>query len=125
MQRALDAGYTVAPLLDTVEAKRALVLASENCKYKINKSISYDDWIMSDVMFITVSKLYVHNEAYQVIEELFDRRSRKGLSTIFLSRISVDDLGKYDRTGNFSAVFKNSEDNFKYPAVIQYLQKYR
>lgn len=29
MQRALDAGFSVAPLLDTVELKRVLVLASE------------------------------------------------------------------------------------------------
>lgn len=125
MQRALNAGFTVAPLLDTAEVKRALVLASENVHYKINKSITYDDYIMSDVMFVTVTKLYCRNEAYQIIEELFDRRSRKGLSTIFLSRYELAELSKSDYTGNFQAITLDSNDGFKYPAIIQYRERYR
>ena len=103
MQHALNAGFTVAPLLDTVEVKRALLLASENVNYKINKRYSYDDYILSDVMFVTVTKLYARNEAYAIIEELFDRRSRKGLSTFFLSRFDLNELAKCDYSRNFQA----------------------
>ncbi len=120
MQRALNAGFTVAPLLDTGEVKRALILASENTRYKINGYLSYDDYIMADVMFVTVTKLYTHNEAYQIIQELIDRRSRKGLSTFILSRFSLAEMSKADRNQSFEAIKKESTDEFKYPAIIQY-----
>ena len=120
MQRALNAGFTVAPLLDTGEVKRALILASENTRYKINGYLSYDDYIMADVMFVTVTKLYTHNEAYQIIQELIDRRSRKGLSTFILSRFSLAEMSKADRNQSFEAIKKESADEFKYPAIIQY-----
>lgn len=123
MQRAIDAGFKVAPLLDTTEVKRALILSSENVNYKINGYLSYDDYIMADVMFVTVTKLYNHTEAYQIIQELFDRRSRKGLSTIILSRFSLEEISKADRQGSFNAVKKYSEDDYKYPAIIQYRER--
>lgn len=120
MQRALNAGFTVAPLLDTIEVKRALILASENVRYKINGYLSYDDYIMCDVMFVTVTKMYTHTEAYQVIEELIDRRSRKGLSTFIISRFGLDEMSKSDRSRSFEAIKKQGIDEFKYPAIIQY-----
>jgi hypothetical protein len=123
MQRALNAGYSVAPLLDTSEVKRALILSSENVRYKINGYLSYEDYIMSDVMFVTVTKLYTYGEAYQVIQELIDRRSRKGLSTFILSRFSLNELSQTDRSHSFEAIKKVSYDAFKYPAIIQYKER--
>ena len=123
MQRALNAGFTVAPLLDTGEVKRALVLASENVRYKINNEISYEDYIMSDVMFVTVTKLYTRTEAYQIIQELIDRRSRKGLSTFILSRFSLEEISKSDRQHSFESIKKSEFDDFKYPAIIQYRER--
>lgn len=120
MQRALNAGFSVAPLLDTGELKRVLILASENPRYKVNNCLSYDDYIMSDVLFVTVTKLYTHNEAYQTIQELIDRRSRKGLSTFVLSRFSLEEMSRTDRSQSFNAIKKVSTDDFKYPAIIQY-----
>ena len=122
MQRALQAGFTVAPLLDTCEVKRALILACENVRYKINGVLSYEDYIMSDVMFVTVTKLYTHTEAYQIIEELLDRRSRKGLSTFIISRFSLNEMANSDRTGSFKAIEKVCTDCLKYPAIIQYVE---
>lgn len=124
MQRALNAGFTVAPLLDTGELKRALILASENPKYLINKSLSYDDYILSDVMFITVTKLYTRGEAFQVIEEVFDRRSRKGLSTFIISRFNLEEMSRNDNKGDFMAIKKIARDEYKYPAIIQYVNRY-
>lgn len=120
MQKALDNGFSVAPLLDTEEAKRALILAGENPKYKINRTLDYDDWIMSDVMFITVTKMYTKSDAYVIVQELFDRRSRKGLSTFIISRFGVEEISKFDRDGSFDAIKRDSADSYKYPAIIQY-----
>lgn len=126
MQRALNAGFTVAPLLDTNEVKRALVLAGENPWYKINKVLDYDDYILSDVMFVTVTKLYNYRDAYSIIQELFDRRARKGLSTFVISRYSIDDIASNDKSGNFAVLKdKDSSDTYKFPAIIQYTDKFR
>lgn len=124
MQRALNAGFTVAPLLDTCEVKRALILACENPRYQINKYLSYEDYIYADVMFITVTKLYVKNEAYQVIEEILDRRSRKGLSTFILSRASLEDMSARDVKGDFKAIKRDGLDDCKYPAIIRYTDQF-
>lgn len=67
MQRALDAGFSVAPLLDTVELKRVLVLASENVHYKIDGRISYDDYIMADICFVTGIALARHTGVQDII----------------------------------------------------------
>lgn len=124
MQRAINAGFTVAPLLDTTEVKRALILASENVRYKINGYVSYDDYISSDILFVTVTKLYNYGEAYQVLQELFDRRARRGLSTFVISRFSIAEISKADKAGGFKAILKENEvDNFKYPAIIQYKER--
>ena len=114
----------MAPLLDTCEVKRALILACENPRYQINKYLSYEDYIYSDVMFITVTKLYVKNEAYQVIEEILDRRSRKGLSTFILSRASLEDISARDIKGDFKAIKTDGLDDCKYPAIIRYTDQF-
>ena len=125
MQRALTAGFKVAPLLDSNEVKRVLILAGENPWYKINKYLDYDDYIFSDVLFLTITKLYNYVDAYSIIQEIFDRRSRKGLSTFVMSRHSIDDLAKNDKSGNFRVLKdKDSVDHYKYPAIIQHTDRF-
>lgn len=121
MQRAVDSGFTVAPILDTVEIKRFLTLAGDNPSYRIYDRMTYDQYVMSDVLFATVTKLPAKEWAYQAIEELIDRRSRKGLSTFILSRFSLAEISKKDYSNQFSAIATAvSQDGFKYPAVIKY-----
>lgn len=121
MQLALDKGLTVAPFLDTLELKRLLVLAGENPRYKLNGKVDYDSYIMSDVLFVTVTKLGARQSSYEVIEELLDRRARKGLGTFVLSRFSLTEMSRRDESGEFEALTTaRSEDSFKYPAVIRY-----
>lgn len=121
MQRALDAGLSVAPFLDTCELKRLLVLSSENPNYKLFGKVSYDDYVMADVCFVTVSKLPVHEWAYNVIQELLDRRTRKGLSTFVISRFSLEEISKRDRSNQFGVLQTAvSQDDYKYPAVVAY-----
>ena len=121
MQRAMDHGFTVAPLLDTVELKRLLVLASENPYYKLYGKVGYDDYIMADTMFVTVTKLRQHEWAYETIQEVLDRRTRKGLSTFIISRFGLSDISRRDSSNQFDALATAvSEDTYKYPAVIVY-----
>lgn len=125
IQRALDMGFSVAPLLDTVELKRLLVLSAEKPTYKLCGSIDYDSYIMSDVLFVTVTKLKQHEIAFEVIQELIDKRSRKGLSTIILSRYDLQEITKKDYTNQFDAIATAiSEDSYKYPAVIMYKNRF-
>lgn len=122
MQRAIDNGYSVAPLLDTIEIKRLLFLASENPNYRMYHEIQYDDYIMSDVLFATVTKLQQHEWAYETIQELIDRRARKGLATFIISRYDLAEISKKDYANQFSAIATAySDDNYKYPAVIKYV----
>lgn len=124
MQRALDNDYSVAPLLDTTEVKRLLILASEKVDYKLYNSIKYDDYITSDVMFITVTHMYSRYESFSTIEEILNRRSRLGLSTFIISRYPLDDLYRWDKTDSLYAM-KNSKskDLQKLPAIIQYIRR--
>lgn len=124
MQFALTNGFTVAPLLDTVELKRMLILSSENPKYKLYNSIDYDNYVLSDILFISVTKTYYKADAYSVIEEIKDRRARKGLPTIVLSRHGIDSISEWDRSNHFKKMIMTQyvNNDLKYPAIISYLE---
>lgn len=124
IQRALDKGFTVAPLLDTVELKRLIFLASENPKYKLYNKIDYDSYVTSDVCFITVAKTQQHAWAYEVIQEILDLRARKGLGTFIISRFDLSEISKSDYSNSFDALaVQGAHDDFKYPAIIRYVTR--
>jgi hypothetical protein len=127
MQLAVQAGHTVAPLLDTVEVKRLMVLAGERPGYKLYKTIDYDEWLMSSVMFVTVTKTEYAEEASQIMQELLDTRSRKGLPTFFLSRYPMSVLSKKDKSNAFNrhVSLMGTFDKLKYPAVIEYVEYFK
>lgn len=122
MQHALKHGYEVAPLLDTLEVHRLLSLGAENPKYKLYGEIEHDSYFMSDVIFITVTKTEYKKTAYAVIQEVLDRRSRKGLPTFIISQSPLEVLSQWDRSGNFMKLTKYypDENNLKVPALIEY-----
>lgn len=126
MQLAIEHGFTVPRLLDSIEVKRLLVLASENTKYKLydtdNGGIFYDDYITSDILFMTVTKTQYKTEAYAVIMELISRRSRLGLPTVVTSRYPLRDLAWADKRDEFYSIIdrNGTENSLKYPAIIEY-----
>ncbi len=122
MQRALEAGFSVAPFLDTVELKRLFVLSGENPSYKLFNQVSYDDYIVSDVCFVTVTKLPAREWAYNVIQELLDKRSRRGLGTFIISRYGLSEISRRDVSNQFGVMSTAvTEDDYKYPAVIRFM----
>lgn len=122
MQLALEHGFTVAPILDTIELKRLLILASENPRYKLYGTVDYDKYIMSDICFVTVTKTDYCMDAWRVILEIIDRRSRKGLPTFIISRFDLETLSKRDYDGHFKSFvdYNGNQNSLKYPVIIQY-----
>ncbi|NBH96622.1 hypothetical protein D7Y41_02755 [Anaerotruncus sp. 1XD22-93] len=119
MQLALMHGFKVAPLLDSLEVKRLLVLAAERPQ-EIVLGIPYEEYVNADVVFITITKTTYRNSAYQIIQEMLDKRSRKGLPTFFLSRYNMATLSAWDSSKSFDYVkdYNNTENSLKYPAII-------
>lgn len=121
MQYALANNYSVAPMIDTIELKRLLILAAENLNYKLYDKFSYDEYLTSEVVFITVTHTYYRYDAYSVLEEIINRRSRLGLSTFIISRYSLNTLYKWDKFNTLDSLKNsNSKDCRKYPAVVMY-----
>lgn len=121
MQLAAANGLCVAPLLDTQEVKRLIVLAAERPNQRVCNT-TYEEYINSDVMFITVTKTPYREEAYSVIEEVLDKRSRRGLPTYFISRYNMKTMSKRDWEGNFTYVQDSNPNRnmIKYPVILQY-----
>jgi hypothetical protein len=126
MKHALKNGLSVAPLIDTQDLKRMFVLSAEKMDYKLHTYINYDEYITSDVLFVTVTKTPYRYEAFSVIEELLGKRSRLGLSTFILSRYNLSVLSRWDKDNQFKKLASASaRDNFKkFPAQIIYKEPY-
>ena len=122
MQVAEEKGLTVAPLLDTIELKRFLLLAPERPFHKIYKMMDYEEYVTADVCFITVTKSYKYQEAFSIILELLDIRSRKGLPTYIISRFSLNQLSGWDSNNHFLAIREDyyNEDPYKFPTICRY-----
>lgn len=121
MQLALDGGLTIAPYLDTIELKRLLILGGENPTYKLYGRINYDDYMMSDVVFVKVTHTAYLKDAYKVLLELVSRRSRLGKPTYIISEITLKELThKVDSyiANVWSEVSAVGLNKLKYPAVI-------
>lgn len=122
MQFALRSGLTVAPILDTLEVKRLLVSSSFNDKFKINKFITYDDYITRDIVFIMVTKTDYYTDAFTTILDLLSRRSRMGLPTFILSKFTMKDISQDSvdkEIKQLTEVF-SGEDPLKYPVILEY-----
>lgn len=127
MQLAMSNGFTVAPLLDTLELKRLIVVSAENPKYKFCGKVNFDKYIASDVLFVTVSKTSYAKEAYMVINDLLDKRARKGLPTFVISRYTLQEMSEFDSRKEFTQLMNprfNKENSLKFPTVLSYFENY-
>lgn len=127
MNHALKNGFTVAPMLDTLEANRLVVLASQkDLRYKLYNTFDYDSYISADVLFLTVTKTEQRKAAHGVIREIIDKRSRQGLVTFVLSEYSVEEISAWDDSGMFRRMldqFEN-ENPKKVLATITYREAF-
>jgi hypothetical protein len=124
MQNAIMHKFKVAPMFDSQEVKRLITLAAERPLQKV-LNMTYEEYIESDVVFVTITKTTYREEAYQVIEELLDKRSRRGLPTFFISRYSLETMSKRDWNNSFDYIkdYNNTENSLKYPVIINNWKK--
>lgn len=122
MQYAIKNNYTVAPLLSTTEATRLFRLSGDNPKYKLYNMFEFDEYVMSDVLFLTVSKTEARFTSYSIIMELIDTRSRKGLPTFIISRYDRLQMSKWGGVDEFKYIKdeRGTENDLKYPAYLAY-----
>ncbi|WP_304427984.1 hypothetical protein [uncultured Clostridium sp.] len=128
MQLAIQYGFKVAPLLDTTELKRLLIISTENPRYKYCGKIDVDNYITSDVLFVTVAKSSHCKEAYLVLQDIMDKRTRKGLPTFVISRYSLQEMSEFDDKKEFVHLLDaryNKENALKFPTVLSYFENYK
>lgn len=119
MQFALKFGYTTAPILDSAELKRFLVLSSEKV-FSTYLDLDYNEYLSQDILFITITKTEQRRGSANIIVELLDKRARMGKPTFFISRYSIYELSYWDKNNDFIQI-KSDMDNgdpLKVPAVI-------
>lgn len=122
MQFALKNGFSVAPLIDTIELQRLITLCGENPKWKLYNYIDYDSYITSDVLFFSVTKTERHTQAYRLVLEVLSRRSRLGLPTFIISKFSLKEIARdcYDCKINDIVDESLQLNPFKYPSIIEW-----
>jgi hypothetical protein len=119
MQFGLRHKLSVAPMLDTLEVRRLMMLCAVNEKYRLYNRIDYDRYMTSVVCFIKVTYTEEKNFSSATIRELMDRRARIGLPTYVLSECPVEQLSsKYDV--NMLSVMNVEETSARRPVLIQY-----
>ena len=122
MQFASKIDLSVAPIIDTLELKRLLINSAYNNKFKINRFITYDEYITKDIVFLLVTKSDYYTDAFTTLIDILSRRSRMGLPTFILSKFSLKEIAQdsVDRNiGQLTSPFPG-EDPLKYPVIIEY-----
>ena len=124
MQLAKLHGFKVAPLLSTLEVHRLLVLGAYKPEKKLFNKIDYDEYLTSEVVFVTVTKTGYCVDAFEVIDELVDIRTRLGLPTFIISRFDLKDMSKRDYKRSFESIidYNNVENRIKYPIMVSYFE---
>jgi ribosomal protein S27AE len=103
--------YKVAPLLSTQELNRLVTISCyKDFSYKID-GWSYEDYMMADVAFITVSKNQARYNAASIIMEVVSMRGTRGLETHILSEFSERDLSYWEKDRNFHYLVSKSRPN--------------
>lgn len=121
MQFARTAKITVAPILDTIDVKRLVMLSADNPKYKLY-GIDYDKYIQSTVMFVSVTKTEKFAEALPIVRDLIVKRSRLGLPTLVISNYTLKEISQKSFDSDYNSLIDNSaiSNDLKYPVIIEY-----
>lgn len=119
LQVAKNCGLTVAPYIDLLEAKM-LIEACEDYKkpQDIIKDLGFRDTVLykSDVCFIKVPPTIDSVMNIQTLLKIMDRRARRGLATIIISRYSFKYFTSYDYSNEFGGL-RNT--NYVSPKTLQ------
>lgn len=121
IMEAFTHGYKVVPLIDTTQLKRIMLSASEGVsKNSYHDGFHYNQYITSDLLFVSVTKGPEYVYAYEVIVSVLDIRSRLDKPTIFITDYTQRDLAALDYTKILERLInaKGNINPYKYPASI-------
>jgi hypothetical protein len=121
MQHAIQHRLTVAPMIDTLELRRLMMLCAVNPTYRLYNRIDYDKYLTSHVLFVRVTMTEERVFSLPTIRELLDRRSRMGLPTHIISETSADELGSGYRGTNIIDLINVEQSSHRRPVLIQYM----
>lgn len=124
MSFAIKHGFTVAPLLTTLEVNRLIQLScGHNLDYKI-LGVGYEEYMTADVVFVTVSKTDARRHASSIITELLSTRGARGLATHIISEFDSDVIAQWDSVKEFNKLFlpMDNYNKFKFPWKITYTE---
>lgn len=122
MQAALTHNLKVAPLLDNIEVQRFLYFSGQKPEYKLYGWLTYEDYIQSDILFVSITKLDCHTYAYTSISDLIARRARLGKPTFVISKWKIQEIAQDSRDSDYSLMIDNTGagDRLKYPNFISF-----
>jgi hypothetical protein len=91
-------GFTIAPLVDTAQVRRLLLIATERPEWhNMINGCNYNDFVNADLMIVCISTGPEYVYAYETIVNLVNMRSRIGKATLFLSNYSIRELIGQDK----------------------------
>lgn len=122
MKQALANKHTVMPLTDTLDLKRLFVSATTKPDFKLYGKWSLDDYVMADVVFLTVVQSRMNYDAYLTIADLVNKRARFDKPTFIISEFSLEEISRWDDNKNYRNLLTATDgDNpLKFPLVIEY-----
>lgn len=125
MQHALKHNYTVAPMIDTLDLKRLMRLSSENPNYKLFNYIEYDNYITSQVVFISVTETDQFSSSMTEIWAILAKRSRLGLPTFIISKFDYRDMCQdcVDKDYHSLEDFDALDNDLRYPVLVNLLTR--
>lgn len=125
MLQAKANNFTVAPLVDTAQIRRLLLIATERPEWHntIN-GFSYNEFINSDFMIVCISTGPEYVYAYETIVNLVNIRSRNDKATLFLSNYSIRELVSQDKKQLLIKLLNGGTnvDPLKYLKKIEFIE---
>ena len=124
LQLAQANGLKTVPIMDTQQIKRFITINEQRPLAVKDEDFgcSYEEFIMADIVIMTVTKSYYYRDASQVIDLVLDMRSRYGKPTIVISRFNMKEITEFDRKGLFNSLIdvEGRENGMRYPAIIEF-----
>lgn len=120
LQIAVTNGMTVFPYLDLGEVNRLVSAYERNNTKDITKDIKFTDVDLYTAKVCVLKVPHSDNfESYKTALKIIDRRARRGLSTIILSRYNFKFFTSYDTFGEMKSLVKYDAVSPKNVRVIE------
>lgn len=122
MKQALLHGHSVLPLTDTMDIKRLFVSSTTKPDFKLYYKWNLDDYVLKDVLFITVIQSRLNYDAYLTIADIVNKRSRFDKPTFIISEFTLKEISRWDDNKNYTNLntATESDNPLKFPLVVEY-----